>query len=151
VSTVDLARKQVGVGILFFDPADRVLLVDPVHEHYWDIPGGSVEADESPYEAAIREIAENLGLSVVPGRLLAVDWAPPERNRTEAVQLVYDGGLLTANGIQLPPDELRGWAWSDPAEADKRLPPPLARRVSAARRARGDNVTAYLEDGTLVA
>lgn len=140
----------MGAGVLFFDPADRVLLVEPTSRDYWEIPGGRVEVDESPYEAVIREIAETLGLDVVPGRLLAVDWVPPNSDGTEGVMLVYDGGQLTSNGITLPADDLRSWAWCDQAEATKRLSPPLARRVSAARRARQENVTVYLEDGTLV-
>jgi 8-oxo-dGTP pyrophosphatase MutT (NUDIX family) len=151
VSTADLPRKRVGAGVLFFDADDRVLLVEPTYKDYWEIPGGCVEADESPYEAVIREIAEELGLSVVPGRLLVVDWVPPEADRTEGMMLVYDGGLLTGASIQLPPEELRSWAWCDTAMATKRLSPLLARRVSAARRARSENVTVYLEDGTLVA
>lgn len=151
MSTADLPRKRLGAGVLFFDADDRVLLVEPVYQDHWEIPGGCVEAEESPYEAVIREIAEELGLSVVPGRLLAVDWVPPEGDRTEGVMLVYDGGLLPSTGIRLPPDELRSWAWCDPATATKRLSPLLARRVSAACRARQENVTVYLEDGTLVA
>ena len=149
--SIDLPRKRVGAGVLFFDPDDRVLLVEPTYKDYWEIPGGCVEADESPYEAVIREIGEELGLSVVPGRLLAVDWVPPEGDRTEGVMLVYDGGLLAGASIQLPAEELRSWAWCDTATATKRLSPLLARRVSAARRARSENVTVYLEDGTLVA
>ena len=77
--------------------------------------------------------------------------ARPEADRTEGMMLVYDGGLLTGASIQLPPEELRSWAWCDTAMATKRLSPLLARRVSAARRARSENVTVYLEDGTLVA
>ena len=151
MSTADLPRKRMGAGVLFFDADDRVLLVEPTHQDHWEIPGGQVEADESPYEAVMREIAEELGLSVVPGRLLVVDWVPPEGDHPDGVMFVYDGGLLTANGIQLPPDRLRDWSWCDPIETAKRLSPPTARRVSAARRVHGENVTVYLEDGTLVA
>jgi hypothetical protein len=94
-----------------------------------------------------------LGLSVQPGRLLLVDWVPPRVGRTEGVMFVYDGGLLTPahiSEIQLPPDELRSWAWCTPAEASQRLSQLLARRVAAAVRARADGVMVYLEDGNLV-
>jgi 8-oxo-dGTP diphosphatase len=42
------ARPLVAAGVLFFDEHDRVLLVDPSYKPGWEIPGGYVEAGESP-------------------------------------------------------------------------------------------------------
>ena len=37
------------------------------------------------------------------GRLLAVDWVPPQRGRTESVVIVFDGGVVyLENGVQYP-------------------------------------------------
>ncbi|MDG4794978.1 NUDIX hydrolase [Micromonospora sp. WMMD1082] len=143
----------MGSGVLFRDGDGRVLLVEPVYKDYWELPGGAVDADESPYDAAVRELKEELGLSVAPGRLLVVDWVPPRTGRTEGVMFVYDGGILDSTRtaeIDLPADELRGWAWSTPAEAQQRLSPLLARRAAAAMEAVTDGITAYLENGTRV-
>ena len=74
-----LARKRMGAGVLFFDPGERVLLVDSVYKDPWEIPGGVVEANESPGQTAVREVREELGLMLPLGRLLAVDWVPPAR------------------------------------------------------------------------
>ncbi|GIG89433.1 NUDIX domain-containing protein [Plantactinospora endophytica] len=148
--TATLPRKRMGAGLLFTDPAGRVLLVEPTYKEHWEIPGGCVEADESPYVAARREVAEELGLVVSPGRLLVVDWVPPGGGRTEGVMFVFDGGPLRPDqqaAIRLPAAELRGWAWCTPAEADARLLPLLARRVRAARQALSTGGTGYLEDG----
>jgi 8-oxo-dGTP pyrophosphatase MutT (NUDIX family) len=150
----NLARKRVGAAVLFTDPAGRVLLVEPTYKEYWEVPGGAVEAGESPYDAAVRELKEELCLSVSPGRLLVVDWVPPCAGRTEGVMFVYDGGWLSraqATEIVVPPDELAGWAWCTLAEARERLSDLLARRVEAALRARSDHDTAYLESGHRVA
>lgn len=144
-------RKRMAAGVLFRDRDGRVLLVEPTYKPHWEIPGGRVEASESPYEAAVREVAEELGLAVEPGRLLVVDWVPPGPGRTDGVMFVYDGGVLDPPReakFHLPPDELRSWAWSTPAEAETRLSAMLARRVQAARRAVTEGVTLYLEDGT---
>lgn len=149
-----LARKRMGAAVLFTDPASRVLLVEPTYKDCWEIPGGAVDADESPYDAAVRELKEELGLSVSPGRLLVVDWVPPRAGRTEGVMFVFDGGVLSstrAAEIVLPPEELAGWAWCTPAEARDRLSELLARRVEAALRARGNGGAAYLEFGHHVA
>ncbi|MEO3923608.1 NUDIX hydrolase [Micromonosporaceae bacterium B7E4] len=153
--TATLPRKRMGAGLLFTDPAGRVLLVEPTYKEHWEIPGGCVEAGESPYAAARREVAEELGLVVAPGRLLVVDWVPPRPGRTEGVMFVFDGGRLNPAqqaGIRLPPAELHGWAWCTPAEADARLSPLLARRVRAATQALTTTTiattTPYLEDGS---
>ncbi|WP_433047767.1 NUDIX domain-containing protein [Dactylosporangium sp. CS-033363] len=148
--TAALPRKRMGSGVLFRDATGRILLVEPTYKDHWELPGGAVERDESPYEAARREVQEELGLSVSPGRLLVVDWVPPQPGRTEGVMFVFDGGVLDAPStarIRLPADELRGWAWSTLAEAQQRLSPRLARRAAAAHEAAATAGTHYLEDG----
>jgi 8-oxo-dGTP diphosphatase len=149
--TATLPRKRMGAAVLFSDETGRVLLVEPTYKPYWEIPGGAVEADESPRDAAVRELKEELGLACAPGRLLAVDWVPLRRERTEGLMLVFDGGVLPAAdvaAISVPPDELRSWAWCTPDEAGERLSPLLARRVAACTAARAAGRTVYLEDGS---
>jgi 8-oxo-dGTP pyrophosphatase MutT (NUDIX family) len=152
--TATLPRKRMGAGVLLTDGRGRVLLVEPVYKTDWEIPGGSVELDESPYAAAARELTEELGLTVRPGRLLLVDWVPPQPNRTEGLMMLFDGGILTPSQtaqIRLPPDELRSWAWCSEQEAGERLSELLARRVAAAVQARAEDGVVYLENGFVVA
>ncbi|MEV4156922.1 NUDIX hydrolase [Nocardia salmonicida] len=113
-------RKRMGAGALFVDELNRVLLVEPTYKDYWEIPGGVVENGESPYTAVVREIREELGLDVSPGRLLVVDWVSPGLYPDDGVMMIFDGSALTADqiaAIALPADELRSWAWCDPAES----------------------------------
>jgi 8-oxo-dGTP diphosphatase len=144
--TATLPGKRMGAALLLRDSDDRILLVEPTYKPHWELPGGVVEAGESPRAAAAREITEELGLSVVPGRLLVVDWVPPRDPRTDGLMLVFDGGRC-GDPVRLPEDELRSWAWSDPGEAAQRLLPLLARRAAAALRALHTSTTLYLEDG----
>lgn len=151
--TAKLPRKRIGAAVCFRDDAGQVLLVAPTYKSEWLLPGGAVEAGESPYEAAAREVEEELGLTVRPGRLLLVDWFPPSPHRTEGVGLVYDGGVLDASRtaqIALPPDELRGWAWCTAQEAAHRGSSLLAGEVAAALRAVAEDATYYLEFGRIV-
>src|SRR5690242_4646399 len=93
--TATLPRKRMASGVLLSDGEGRVLLVEPTYKPSWEIPGGTVEAGESPYAAAVRELKEELDLPVRPGRLLVTDWVPPRPERTEGLMLIFDGGLLT--------------------------------------------------------
>jgi 8-oxo-dGTP pyrophosphatase MutT (NUDIX family) len=152
--TATLPSKRMGAAVYFRDDADRVLLVEPTYRREWLLPGGAVEAGESPFEAAAREVEEELGLTVRPGRLLLVDWFPPQPDRTEGVGFVYDGGVLDPSQtarIEVPPDELRGWAWCTAEDAARRGSSLLVRELTAARGAAADNTTYYLEFGRFVA
>ncbi|MBW4701993.1 NUDIX hydrolase [Micromonospora sp. RL09-050-HVF-A] len=140
----------MGAAVLITDAAGRALLVEPVYKDYWEIVGGCVDADESPRQAAAREVEEELGRSVVPGRLLVTDWVPPRPDRTEGMMFVYDGGTLDEAGaadILLPPDELRSWAWCTEEQIRERMPELLARRVVAALRAKAEGTMLDLENG----
>ncbi|WP_433795971.1 NUDIX hydrolase [Actinoplanes sp. CA-252034] len=56
---------------------DRVLLARWVSPHdgatHWTLPGGGVDLYEDPFDAVIREVAEETGLEAVVERLLGVD------------------------------------------------------------------------------
>jgi 8-oxo-dGTP pyrophosphatase MutT (NUDIX family) len=79
-------------GVLFRDQDDRVLLLQPSYKPNWEIPGGAVEADESPWATASRELVEELGLDRPQGGLLVVDYVRPQDSRPEGVVFIFDGG-----------------------------------------------------------
>jgi 8-oxo-dGTP pyrophosphatase MutT (NUDIX family) len=145
----DRSRAYVAAGVLFFDAAGRVLLVQPTYKDYWDIPGGYVENGETPTQAAAREVREELGIETAVGPLLVADWAP-HPDEGDKLLFVFDGGMLTAEqigAIRLQADELASYAFRDPAEAITLLIPRLGRRVAAAIDAHQAGRTAYLEHG----
>ncbi len=138
----------VASGALFLDEAGSVLIVEPTYKDTWEIPGGQVEPGETPREACVRELHEELGLALEPGRLLVVDWAP--RDGADRVLFVFDGGFLSVAqraAIVLPPDELASWAFVAPEEVPRHTAPWLARRIAAALVAREAGAPRYLEFG----
>ena len=61
------------VGAVIKDGQGRLLLVKRGHEPgagLWSLPGGRIEAGETDAEALVREMLEETGLQVEPGRLL---------------------------------------------------------------------------------
>ena len=138
----------VAAGVLFVDGEGRVLLVEPVHEARWSIPGGPVRPGETPRETCARELRDGLGLEAPVGRLLVVDWAPLVRE--ERIRFVFDGGVLGedgADGMVLDGGQLASWAFLPPEELFVMVAPRLGRRLAAAVEARAAGDTVYLEDG----
>jgi 8-oxo-dGTP diphosphatase len=145
-----LARKRMAAGALFRDEDGRVLLVNPTYKPTWDLPGGAVEKEESPHAACRREVAEELGLDRVPGRVLVVDWVPSRPERPEGLIVVYDGGVLAPGevaAITLQDGELGGYEFVKPGEVAERVSPLLARRISACVDAVAAGTVISLEDG----
>ncbi|KOX01112.1 NUDIX hydrolase [Streptomyces sp. NRRL B-1140] len=144
-----MAHPRMAAGALFFDAAGRVLLVEPTYKDHWEIPGGYVEAGESPLHTAVREIQEELGITPPLGRLLAVDWAPNEAEG-DKVLFLFDGGQLGQDDlarISLQPEELKKFAFFTPDQISEHTIPRLARRVIAATAARDTASPVYLEHG----
>lgn len=144
-----MAHPRMAAGALFCDATGRVFMVEPSYKDYWEIPGGYVETGESPLQACVREIREELGISVPIGRLLAVDWAP-STNEGDKVLYIFDGGELDQDRlarITLQADELSSFDFVTPDQVSQRTIPRLARRIHAALAARSGSAPVYLEHG----
>ncbi|MBR7832728.1 NUDIX hydrolase [Actinospica durhamensis] len=133
-----LPAAYVGSGALITDEDGRVLLVKPTYKPGWEIPGGAMDAGEYPRETLRRELAEELGLAIEPGRLLVVDFMParPERPRP-SIMYVFDCGRLTAAqhaALVLQTEELSEYHYVGLAQLDRHLTGRLLRRMRLAHR-----------------
>lgn len=75
---------------------------------HWDLPGGGREGCETPVECALRELREEVGLSLPASRLRAR--AFPSQQRPEMISWLFSGSLAPAEvaSIRLG-DEGQGW------------------------------------------
>ncbi|TWV56350.1 GNAT family N-acetyltransferase [Streptomyces misionensis] len=138
--------------LYFTDEDDRPLQLRSVYSptHPWQLVGGTMDAGERPWETAVRECAEETGLTVSgPPRLLATVYGLPGTEWPySTIGCVFDGGRLSAaqiDGIVLDPSEhdevrvlpLPGWR--------ALMPPRDFARLSAVAQARRTGRAAYFD------
>jgi ADP-ribose pyrophosphatase YjhB (NUDIX family) len=91
-------RWGLGVFVTLFDDDGRVLLVRRRDVPVWNLPGGRVEPDETPWQAGLREVREETGLEIELERLTGV-YSKPARDQ---VVLNFMGRVV---GGRLTPTE----------------------------------------------
>lgn len=73
--TPSTARPRIGCGAAILDDQGRLLLIKrrraPEADH-WGVPGGKLDWGESARLCAQREVAEELGITLVAGAVLSV-------------------------------------------------------------------------------
>lgn len=144
-----LPAKRMGVGILFLNQRGELLFVRPTYKDHWSIPGGSVDQNESPRQACVREIKEEIGLDVPAVRFLCVDYKSPTEEKTESLQFMFYGGILSdaqIGEIKTPPEELSGYQFMVYEVALPLLNKFTAQRLAHSLAVLKNNKPIYLED-----
>jgi 8-oxo-dGTP pyrophosphatase MutT (NUDIX family) len=135
------AVPRVGGRVLLVDPAERVLLIHERLEDgstHWLTPGGGVEGDEQPWQAAQREAAEEAGLDLDldPGAEPVLvtrrewSWAGVVYDQVDSFYLVRvpDGLAVQPRKLTSVEEEtwlgLRWWTVEELLEADAVIVPP---------------------------
>lgn len=135
-----LPRSYTAAGTLLTDEAGRILVLKPNYRPGWQFAGGVVDNGEDARECAERELLEETGLRIEPGRLLVVSWTHPSAELNHpAVNFIFDGGTVpVGTPITLQEAELEEYRWVEPAEAMELLGPARELRLRAALEARAD-------------
>ena len=82
-----------------------------VYPSYWDIPGGSVEENELPREAALREAMEEVNQKLRINKIIHEDSQFDVSKDTVFTRLVYAGEILEERDFILDPEEHTDFIW----------------------------------------
>jgi ADP-ribose pyrophosphatase YjhB (NUDIX family) len=108
------------VGAVIHDAVGRLLLIQRGHDPHrglWSLPGGRIEAGESPERAVVREVREETGLEVLPG-------GPVGRVQIPGDGVVFDVldlscALIRADAQPVPGDDAVAALFADAAALDE--------------------------------
>lgn len=117
------------VAVALFDQEGRLLLQQrPSGKHHaglWEFPGGKVESEENPRDALVRELVEELGVTLDSTALVPCAFAEETGNPAVVLNLYtcrsHRGNPLGNEGQQ--------WGWFDLAEATQLPLAPMDRRL----------------------
>ncbi|TYR74518.1 NUDIX hydrolase [Rossellomorea vietnamensis] len=114
---------NLGAFAIILDEDKRVLLCHRRDYDLWNLPGGGVEKNESPWEAVIREVKEEIGLEVEIEKVLGLYNKPAKNNLVFSFLCKKIGGKLTLT------DEADKIDWFHLSEIPNNIPEKQRERI----------------------
>jgi 8-oxo-dGTP pyrophosphatase MutT (NUDIX family) len=136
-------REKVGhdlialtaVSISIFDAGGRLLLGKDAETGFWTLPGGAIDPNEHPADAAVRECLEETGLLIEPARLIGVFGGPeflthyPNGDIAYYTTIAFQGDIV--GGSHQPGDgEMSELRYFGPSECETVNLSPSSRIIS---------------------
>ncbi len=88
---------QVGVFAAIFNDQNQILLCHRNDYDLWNLPGGGLVSDESPWDGVAREVKEETGLDVKIIRLSGIYHKPQKQEIVFQFVCEVVGGEITLN------------------------------------------------------
>ncbi len=99
-------KVALSASAVLRDAEGRIALVRNTYRDGWSLPGGVVDDNEPPADAAVREVLEELGHEVVGGaRLLSVQWAARGSGTMQFLSFTFDVGRCEDPSVLVPQEE----------------------------------------------
>ncbi|MEU0492047.1 NUDIX domain-containing protein [Nocardiopsis sp. NPDC006139] len=133
-------RHSVSVTGVVFNGEGRVLAIKREDDGRWVPPGGVLELHEDPRDGVVREVFEETGVKVKPGRLIGIYKNMPLGVVSLAIECTAE------SGEPHPSDEAVVAGWISIEEARERMPEARLVRVLDALRDDGPFIRCH--DGT---
>jgi ADP-ribose pyrophosphatase YjhB (NUDIX family) len=133
--------RRVGVAytmgaLVLLEDGDRVLLIRPSYRPAWSLPGGLLRRGEEPATAAVREVGEEVGVTVVGLSGGAVVMDVPARR----IDVVYRGRVAEGDKPRSTSPEVREQRWFERSRLPELLPEAETAMAALERRTEGPYV-----------
>lgn len=85
--------RPSSAGIILEDHDEKALIVKANYKAHWTFPGGVIDAGETPQQAALREIKEEVGLTIDP-KTLQFGWVTARHSTSiDTYQFIFKAPL----------------------------------------------------------
>ena len=118
-------RRHVGTALVMMPAVTAVIhneqgkiLAVYSSDGFWGTPGGALDPGESSADAIVREVREELGVEVVPKRILAVYSIPltyPNGDQVAYTAVAFRCEIVAGDLVAMD-GEILEWEWLTPAE-----------------------------------
>lgn len=100
-----LPARVSSAAMILENGVGQVLIVKAGYKPYWTIPGGIIEPNESPKQGAIRETFEEVGIKVVPEKVMFVAVVDRVSDFAQTYQFIFkapiEPGMLDTMILQV--------------------------------------------------
>lgn len=97
--------------IILEDASEMALIVKANYKAHWTFPGGMIDAGETPKQAAIREVEEEVGLTI-PADMVRFGWTVARHSSVmDTYQFVFKSTLQPGmtDQVVLQESEIEDW------------------------------------------
>lgn len=88
-----LPKRASSAAMILENEAGQVLLVKANYKPYWTFPGGVIDPDETPKDAALRETLEEVGIDIHPDTVEFVAVVNRSSRITQTYQFIFKAPL----------------------------------------------------------
>lgn len=146
-------KKRTGAGVVIFNKKDEVLLVKPTYLNNWLWIGGTIEEDESPSCAAVRECEEEIGIRITKIWPAFINYLPSQSSgQSDIIQFLFTTDQVDhdfISKIHLNKEEISEAAFVPVSEVHEYLSEYRASTLQTYYKNRKGKEVLYLENGKL--
>lgn len=108
-----LHARPASSAVAIEDEAGRVLVVKAHYKPYWTFPGGWIDKGETIREAAVREVSEEVGLSLPIDSIALIATVDRISTIMHTYQFIFKASVSSSveKDIQLQAVEIAAWRW----------------------------------------
>ena len=100
--------RPASAGVVIYKDKKEALVLKANYKPYWSFPGGWIEDNQTPIQAAVRELSEETGILIIPQRLKFLYTINRVSNIMQSYQFIFEySGVIDAfTSIKLQPEEI---------------------------------------------